>query len=227
MSKETLKELLIGGGVIATIIGAIISPLLQDVFRNAPPVAILNVYPKDGEAPLEVTLLGTSSKDPEGKKLRFLWQINGDTISFSNTSELKHLFKEAGLYSVVLTVFDNTGLSDSQTSNVNVTEKITLLNVETFYKGYFHFNKDSSRFTLLTIKKLQLPEPHNNIQFSFNALVDTVVSGAYGKGFYDQDTKRIIFAPHNVCKVFRNSYGKIIIQSIDQERFPFLDFQEK
>lgn len=221
------KEILIGGGVIAAIIIAIIGTPLKEFFGNEPPSAILNVYPYEGEAPLEVTLLGTSSKDPEGKKLRYLWQINGDTISYSNVGELKHLFKQAGLYHIVLTVFDKKGLSDSQNSRINVTEKIFLRNIETFYKGYFHFSKDSSRFSLLTIKQLQPPEPDNNIQFSFHTLIDTTVRGAYGKGFYDQSTKRIIFAPHNICKVFRNTYGKIIIQSIDQDRFPFVDFQEK
>lgn len=78
---------------------------------NQPPSAIFTASPANGEAPLEVTLDASASSDPDGTVLSFEWEF-GDGRRDSG-AVVKHTYFGANRYWVVLTVTDDSGLSDS------------------------------------------------------------------------------------------------------------------
>lgn len=80
--------------------------------RNLKPIAEISSDYARAPAPLTVSFSGSSSSDPEGADLTYLWQF-GDGSQSSQISP-SHLFVE-GVYTVTLTVTDNFGQTDSDT----------------------------------------------------------------------------------------------------------------
>jgi glucose/arabinose dehydrogenase len=73
---------------------------------NRQPVATASVEPDNGEAPLEVTLDGSGSFDPDGGPLRYTWEL-GDGQR-RNQTVVRNSYP-AGTYSAMLTVTDPQG----------------------------------------------------------------------------------------------------------------------
>jgi PKD repeat protein len=85
---------------------------------DQPPVAVLNVTPVFGTAPLTVTASTSGSSDPDGS-------IASSTIDFGDGttatgSSASHTYANAGTYTVKATVTDNYGASSSTTATVTV-----------------------------------------------------------------------------------------------------------
>ena len=76
---------------------------------NRQPVARASVDPDNGEAPLEVTLDGSASFDPEGRALRYLWDLGDGQKSDKVTVRNRY---PTGVYFARLTVTDPEGGSN-------------------------------------------------------------------------------------------------------------------
>jgi serine protease len=89
---------------------------------NQPPTAALGVTPSIGEAPLKITCIGAASSDPDGSIVIYSWDF-GDGITATGP-RVTHTFTEPGLYTVVLTVTDDDGATDTKDLGVLVNERI-------------------------------------------------------------------------------------------------------
>ena len=76
---------------------------------NLPPTAVIAATPTSGQVPLVVNLSGTTSTDPEGQALTYLWNF-GDGSAMATGSTVSHSFSAMGQINVSLTVTDNLGL---------------------------------------------------------------------------------------------------------------------
>ncbi|BCE02006.1 endo-1,4-beta-xylanase [Marinicellulosiphila megalodicopiae] len=93
------------------------NPTDQNNQQNQPPLAIIKADTLAGTAPLTVNLDGTSSFDDTGIVL-YSWTVNGEFVS--DLSELDYKFDTSGEYTITLTVTDTNGVTDIQTSTINV-----------------------------------------------------------------------------------------------------------
>ncbi len=96
------------------------SAAVQVTIPNKPPVAVLNVTPLNGPAPLNVTASTVGSTDVDGN-------IAGTTINFGDGSAIvsavsaSHNYATAGTFTVTATVTDNLGATATQSAIVTVT----------------------------------------------------------------------------------------------------------
>ncbi|MBC2840342.1 PKD domain-containing protein [Robiginitalea sp. SC105] len=88
---------------------------------NVAPNAVASATPASGDAPLIVQFTGRNSTDDFGIT-SFLW--NFDDGNTSTEVDPEHIFEEPGEYTVVLTVTDADGLTDTATLTIVVTEGI-------------------------------------------------------------------------------------------------------
>lgn len=84
---------------------------------NIPPVAQFTHTPEMPYVNQTVTFTSTSY-DPDGQIVSYLWKINGVTVS--NQANFNHIFTAAGTYTVSLTVTDNDGAQATATKQVVV-----------------------------------------------------------------------------------------------------------
>jgi PKD repeat protein len=87
---------------------------------NQAPIASFTATPEAGEAPLQVSFNGTGSSDPDGTIASYIWNF-GDGRADSGVIE-NHTFQNAGRYQVILTVTDNDGATDIETTEIIVSE---------------------------------------------------------------------------------------------------------
>ncbi len=103
---------------------------LANTHSNQQPVAVFTANPTSGTAPLEVTLDASSSYDPDGSIMSYLWDFkDGNT---GNGKTVKHTFNVKGSYNIELTVTDNLGAVSSVTKNIIVSEAINQQPVAVF-----------------------------------------------------------------------------------------------
>ncbi len=88
---------------------------------KVPPVAHLIVYPTNGEAPLTVSLNGSGSTDADGTIVKYAWKASDGQQAVGKNSKIT--FDNSGSYTIILTITDNDGLTDSAQSKVTVTAK--------------------------------------------------------------------------------------------------------
>ena len=87
---------------------------------NVPPVATVSATPTTGNIPLTVNFGGTGSTDSDGNITSYAWNFgDGGTATGSTTS---HTYTTAGAYSVVLTVTDNDGATDTADVTITATD---------------------------------------------------------------------------------------------------------
>ena len=88
--------------------------------ENQAPTAVADANPKEGQAPLNVSFVGTGSSDPDGDPLSYSWDFGDGTNGTGATST--HQYAAAGTYTVTLTVNDaRGGIDTSDAITITVT----------------------------------------------------------------------------------------------------------
>ncbi|MCL6275559.1 PKD domain-containing protein [Muricauda sp. 2012CJ35-5] len=96
-----------------------ISIIVTDPNGNQPPVAIASATPENGDAPLEVSFIGSSSTDDEAV-VGYSWDFkDGGT---STDADPTYIFASSGTYEVELTVTDGEGLTNMTTVTIVVSD---------------------------------------------------------------------------------------------------------
>jgi PKD repeat protein len=90
-------------------------------FGNIAPVASFTAVPASGPAPLAVAFDASGSTDVDGTIASYLWDF-GDTQTDSGVL-VSHSYTqtESKVYTVVLTVADDDGATDTAVKNISVT----------------------------------------------------------------------------------------------------------
>jgi PKD repeat protein len=90
-------------------------------FGNIAPVASFTAVPASGPAPLAVDFDASGSTDVDGTIASYLWDF-GDTQTDSGVL-VSHSYTqtESKVYTVVLTVADDDGATDTAVKNISVT----------------------------------------------------------------------------------------------------------
>lgn len=89
---------------------------------NHAPHAVLSATPSSGDAPLEVTLDGSGSSDPDaGDTLTaYVWDFgDGSPTETTATPTTSHTYSADGTYTASLTVRDNHGAEDTETVRID------------------------------------------------------------------------------------------------------------
>jgi PKD repeat protein/uncharacterized protein with GYD domain len=94
---------------------------------NAPRIS-LSTIPKmlynknaiEGKVPLTVSFDASESNDPDGDKLTFEWDFDGDGLIDARGEKVEHTFDIVGEYQVALTVKDTTSEKKEERVNINV-----------------------------------------------------------------------------------------------------------
>jgi PKD repeat protein len=90
---------------------------------NVSPVASFTVLPALGTTPLDVALDATASHDPDGTIASYLWAFGDSQTSSESAFPFTHQFtvqSESETFTIVLTVTDNQGATDTTVRNVTV-----------------------------------------------------------------------------------------------------------
>jgi PKD repeat protein len=85
---------------------------------NKPPIAVLSVKPTSGIVPLEITVDGSNSIDPDGTIVKYEWDFGDGTKAYWIAG--KHTYTTAGTFNLILTVTDNFGDSIFATKEIKV-----------------------------------------------------------------------------------------------------------
>lgn len=90
----------------------------SDTPDNEPPTAVVQVDTLSGTAPLLVAVSGRESFDDDGSVVEYLWDFGDGTVKSGEVQT--HTYREAGVYTLRLTVTDNDGAQDSATTSIEV-----------------------------------------------------------------------------------------------------------
>ncbi len=85
---------------------------------NKPPIAVFSVKPTSGIVPLEITVDGSNSIDPDGTIVKYEWDFGDGTKAYWVAG--KHIYTSIGTFNLKLTVTDNFGDSISATKEIKV-----------------------------------------------------------------------------------------------------------
>ena len=85
---------------------------------NQPPVAHFTFSPLNGLYPLTVTFDATASTDSDGQIVQYEWDFDGEQTGSGPI--ITHTFREKGLYTIILTVYDDDGASATASGTVEV-----------------------------------------------------------------------------------------------------------
>lgn len=87
---------------------------------NQIPTARFSASPLSGDAPLEVSFDASPSSDNDGSLIAFDWDFGDGSTAFGTTTG--HTFTAPGTFTVVLTVQDNLGATDTTSMMITVTQ---------------------------------------------------------------------------------------------------------
>jgi PKD repeat protein len=87
---------------------------------SQPPVAAISVTTAFGTVPLTVGFSSANSSDPDGSIVAYSWNF-GDGNSSTNPNPV-HVYNSAETFTAVLTVTDNSGLSDTESVTITAIE---------------------------------------------------------------------------------------------------------
>lgn len=103
------------------------SPALSDmdavdvVVSGLAPDATLECSPQSGDVPLTVTCNSTSSSDPNNDITEIYFKLNDQPEALDADGEVTYELTTGGTHTITLRVVDDTGLSDSDTAQVQAT----------------------------------------------------------------------------------------------------------
>jgi len=98
--------------------GAMSNQQLAIVVTDPPPVATASVNDASPHPGDEVQFDGSTSRDPFGQIVGYLWEFGDGTAA--STAKAPHAYKNGGPYVVTLTVTDDAGLTAQDTVSMNV-----------------------------------------------------------------------------------------------------------
>lgn len=101
--------------------GASTTARVSDGSGMQPPVAEVG-GPYPGTTGLPVSFDGSASWDPDGTIVSFEWDFGDGNVASGSTPT--HTYDAAGLYTVALTVTDETGLTDTATTTADIIDAI-------------------------------------------------------------------------------------------------------
>jgi PKD repeat protein len=87
--------------------------------NHDPVITLFQVEPTQGEAPLTIRYKA-EAEDEDGDLLSFVWQFGNSQMAVGDSG--KYTYREPGLYTVEVTVYDGKGGKDSKSIAVLVTE---------------------------------------------------------------------------------------------------------
>jgi PKD repeat protein len=90
---------------------------------NLSPVASFTALPVLGTTPLDVSLDATASDDPDGTIASYLWNFGDGQTASDSIFPFLHQFtvqSDAQTFTIVLTVTDDDGATDTAVQNVTV-----------------------------------------------------------------------------------------------------------
>jgi PKD repeat protein len=85
-----------------------------------PPVASVTANPISGTAPLTVGFSSVNSTDPDGTIAAYSWNFGDGSVTTTEPNPV-HTYTSAGTFTAVLTVTDNSGLTDADSIVITVT----------------------------------------------------------------------------------------------------------
>lgn len=91
-------------------------------FDNEKPIADVGGPYKEYEINNEIAFDGSDSYDPDGDIAFYRWTF-GDGTSVVNVEKTSHKYSKEGIYEVTLTVIDDNGSSDTDTTYISVLSK--------------------------------------------------------------------------------------------------------
>lgn len=116
--KNRVTSLFVAGvGALAMFASACVPE--QPTGGNQAPVAAFTADPTSGVAPLEVAFNAAASSDPDGTITGYAWDF-GDGGSAASAAP-SHTFTTPGAHVVTLTVTDNAGATDGESTTITVT----------------------------------------------------------------------------------------------------------
>jgi len=107
------------------------NPLFFDLLPNSAPIASCTIFPATGDTLTSFEFNASGSSDAEDAladiEVRWDWENDGtwDT-TWSATKTSQHMFAIAGTYTVALIVRDTSGLTNTTTEQVVVTEQVPI-----------------------------------------------------------------------------------------------------
>ena len=81
-------------------------------------MASFTFYPRGGEAPLTISFDASPSYDLDGRVVEYRWDFGDGTLDEGIV--VQHRFTKEGTYKVILTVFDDSGLSGRTAAEIAV-----------------------------------------------------------------------------------------------------------
>ncbi|UCC93554.1 MAG: PKD domain-containing protein, partial [Thermoplasmata archaeon] len=99
--------------------------LIVTVKQNQPPEAKILVQTLFVQAG-ELVTFTSDSDDPEGAKLDYAWDLDGDGKTDSNVANPRYTYDREGNYQVTLTVTDDFGQSDSASVTIQVSQSYSV-----------------------------------------------------------------------------------------------------
>jgi PKD repeat protein len=110
--------------VLLTIVSLALLSLASCVYvMNLSPVASFTAVPALGVTPLDVSLDATASTDPDGTIASYLWNFGDGQTGSASIFPFPHQFTVQSVsetFTIVLTVTDDDGASDTTVQNVTV-----------------------------------------------------------------------------------------------------------
>lgn len=99
--------------------GESLSPVEVSGSENNPPQAAVSASPTSGTVPLIVSFDAGASTDPDGDALAYSWDFGDGTTATGEV--VQHTYTQAGSFTVVLTVTDGEGGSDTASISIAAT----------------------------------------------------------------------------------------------------------
>jgi PKD repeat protein len=110
--------------VLVFLVGLALVALASCTFvMNLSPVASFTALPALGTTPLDVSLNATASNDPDGTIASYLWNFGDGQTASASIFPFTHQFTVQSVsetFTIVLTVTDNGGATDTAVQNVTV-----------------------------------------------------------------------------------------------------------